>query len=270
MRRNLVRLGLAALAGATLAATVTAAPASALVGPSQPDPTDTEIGALLPIPAMPVPKICGVTLVSSRVGVIAGHCAAIRIGVFGTDRSAVSFSSDVSASLTGGTVVGTTYPGTLVVDPMYDPNTDAHDLGAIVFDSPVTDITPTALPDAGFLDGLVAGSSASGLSARLIGYGTTQRSPGNVFTGAGERRTTDNSVRALTPRWLVTAAGPDQAASCDLDSGGPVFVNGQFTAVITLGDNSCSTLSRSARVDLPEDLAWLDGLVSDPPMPPTG
>lgn len=265
MRRNLVRLGVAALAGVTLATTLTATPASALVGPSQPDLTDTEVGALLPLPAMPVPRICGVTLVSTRVGVMAGHCAAIRTGVFGTDRSAVSFASDVSASLAGGNVGGPTYTGTLYVDPLYDPNTDAHDLGAIVFDSPVTGITPTALPDAGFLDGLVAGSSASGLSAQLVGYGTTQRSPGGVFSGAGERRTTDNSIRALTPRWLVTTAGPDQAASCNLDSGGPVFVNGQFTAVITLGDNSCSTLSRSTRVDLPPDLGWLDELITNNP-----
>lgn len=252
-----------ALAVGALASLVPTGPASALVGPSQFDTTDVAVGALLPSPPPAIPRVCGVTLVSSRVGILAGHCAAFRVNVLGNPNGTVAFSPDVSAALSGATLTGE--PGTLVVDPAYDPRTDAHDLAAIIFAAPVAGVTPVALPKAGYLDGLAADTQLSGADARLVGYGTTEVSPGRVFTGAGVRRTGESTITSLTPRWLGTTAGPGQVTSCILDSGGPAFVGGVFTAVITLGDSACSSHTFAVRVDRPDDLSWIKGLIAANP-----
>lgn len=251
---------LATLATVVVLACGVAGQATALVGPAQPDTVDTAIGALLPNPAMPVPKICGVTLVSPRVGVLAGHCAAIRAGL-GITTGLVSFGQDVSASLTGGSVGGPLYQGTMQVDPAYDPLTGAHDLAVIVFDAPVVAAVPEALPVPGLLDQLGAAGGLSRTLATVVGYGTTVREPGNVFLDAGLRMTGQTTVTGVTPLWLSLTALPDQSTSCDLDSGGPVFVRGTFVAVMTLGDGACAAHQLASRVDLPTDLGWITSVV---------
>lgn len=233
------------------------AAAHALVGPSELDTAHRNVGVLLPSPAMTIPKVCGVTLVAPRVGAMAGHCVATRRALLGETRGTVTFDPDITDG-----VDTSTYDGDLLLDPLYSPNgTSGHDLGLIVFDQPVTGLTPEALPSPGWLDTARGNGTLSAAQLTLVGYGTTHRDPGNVFTAMGQRRSTTNTFQALTPNLLMTRAAAGQAASCDLDSGGAVFLGAQYAGVIVNGDAACSSLTGAERLDIAADQDWIHSVI---------
>jgi len=225
----------AAVASAVLAST----PADALVGPATRDTTHAATGVMLPSSLTPAPKICGATLVAPRVVVIAGHCAATRMRVFGETRAQISFDGD----LTDG-VDGQVYAGTLALNPLYRSQQLDHDLGLVLLDEAVVGIAPATLPSPGWL-----GESTAD-QVTLVAYGQSGH-------GTGVKLTTGNRIHALTQRWLVAGSGKGQGTSCDQDSGGSGYVDGIFAAVISWGDSACANTVGMARLDRPEDLAWI-------------
>ncbi|MBW9215133.1 serine protease [Mumia sp. zg.B53] len=76
-------------------------------------------------------------MISPTVFLTAAHC-----GTEG-ERVAVTFDSDYEDG-------DQLYAGTFHGDPLYPGNqSDAHDIAVVVFDAPVTGITPAQLPEAG-------------------------------------------------------------------------------------------------------------------------
>lgn len=240
-RTSRSRLGRAAVAVTvvTAVAALGQSPADALVGPTTRDTSHPASGVMLPSQAAPVPKICGATLVAPRVVVIAGHCAATRLRVFGETRARISFDTD----LTDG-VDGQVHAGTLALSPFYRPQQLDHDLGLVLLDEPVEGITPATLPSVGWL----ADTTADEVT--LVAYGVSAAGP-------GVKLTTDNRIHGLTQRWLVAGSGQGQGNACDQDSGGSGYVDGVLAAIISWGDSACANTTGLARLDRAEDLGWI-------------
>lgn len=252
MNRTLITA--AAALGFALAAQ---APALALTGDSQPDHAHANVGVMLPSPNAPVPRTCTVTLVSSRVGVMAGHCVALRAALLGEHDGTISFDRDLRDGISG-----PTYHGSLLLDPLYGPpGTAKHDIGLIVLDQPVSGITPEPLPPVGYLDSV----SRRGTMAEIVGYGNTTRLPGNAKIGAGERRSGWAFVDRISPLELGVhaTASSDTAAGCDQDSGSPMFVEGTFAAVLAVGDAACASATAGQRIDTAFEGSWIRSVIAD-------
>src|SRR5512133_425539 len=132
---------LASIAAAA-AMLVLASGASAIVY-GQPDGNrHPEVGALLAPQAYSdgTWATCSGTLIAPRVFLTAAHCDQ------DVSRVAVTFDTVYNAA------TGTTYWGTWHADPSYNQaQSNPQDIAVVVFDQPVTGITPARLPTAGSL-----------------------------------------------------------------------------------------------------------------------
>lgn len=251
MRTRLTALATGFVVAAALLST--AAPSNAIVGASEPDTQHLNVGVLLPSPNMPVPRWCGGTLIAPRVFLVAGHCVALRAQMLGETDGVVTFDRDIRDG-----VQSATYHGEMLLHPSYgSPGSLSHDVGLVVLDSAVTGVPVQPLPAAGLLDDLQRAGTLRDEPLTLVGYGTTQRLPGNVFVAGGERRAADQRVQSLTGLWLRHQGVTDGGTACIYDSGSPLFRGGTLVGVLSQGDGACSTLSVSARVDIPAIRSWL-------------
>ena len=238
-----------------------ATPGNAIIGGS-PDTTHDNVGVLLPTAASPVARWCGVTPVSPTVVVLAGHCAALRLANFGETDGDITFDPRFLDSLgdreSGWAYTGAypTYHGTLAAHPMYDPHSSGYDVAVMVLDRPISGIEVESLPAAGLLDDLKAAGTLKSQPMTLVGFGTTERLPGNVYVGGGYRQVASQSVQSLGDA-IVKHKGADGSSVCSYDSGSPLFVGDQLVAVMSAGDTACSNLSVSARLDLPAVRSWV-------------
>jgi hypothetical protein len=238
-----------------------AAPGSAIVG-GQPDTAHPNVGVLLPSAAMPVARWCGVTPLSPTVVVMAGHCAAFRKANLGETDGDITFDPRFIDSLgdkaSGWAYTGShpTYHGTLAAHPLYNPHGSGYDVAVMVLDVPITGLDIEALPSAGLLDDLKAAGTLKEQPLTLVGFGTTDRLPGNVYLGGGYRQTADQALQSLGDA-IVKHKGVDGSSVCTGDSGSPLFVGDQLVAVLSAGDAACSALSVSARLDVPAVRSWL-------------
>ena len=244
---------------------VPTASAQAIVGPSTPDTGHPNVGVLLPTASSPVARYCGATPVSSTVIVLAGHCAALRLANFGESRGTVTFDPDIRDDLAGfgpgWTYAGSwpTYDGTLVAHPAWGTQGQlSWDVAVLVLDEPLpASVRVEPLPAPGWLDDLKAAGTLKDEPMSLVGYGSTERLPGNVVGGGGERRSTPQVVTGMTQQLVKHHGGADGGASCDYDSGSPLFRGDQLVGVLSIGNGACSSLGGSVRLDVPEVRDWL-------------
>jgi hypothetical protein len=268
-----LRRGALAACLAVLTAVSTAAPGLAVVGPSRVDTTHPNVGVLLPIPAMPAARMCGATPISHRVLVLAGHCAALRLANFGDSRGTVTFDPDVRDDVAdfgpGWAYDGgwPTYEGTLVAHPAWGSQGQlSWDVAVLVLDAPLpASVAVEQLPAEGLLDDLKAAGVLRDAPLAVVGYGNTARLPGNLMTGAGERRITSQAVTGMTQQLLKHHADDEGGAVCTNDSGSPVFRGEQLVGVLSIGDAACSSLGGSVRLDVPIVRDWLTAQVMAAP-----
>jgi V8-like Glu-specific endopeptidase len=209
-------------------------------------------------------------LISPTVFLTVGHGTA-HFDAAGVSRARVTFDPVVTAS-------STWHEGTVHTNPAYDPNGsgtrgDFGDLGVIVFDEPVLDVTPARLPTAGYLDGQ-AGRLA-GLRLEIPGYGVAGYAGGSGHQGgldyasAGTRRIATEAFASLSPGFLRLRA-TSGADICTGDSGAPSVVAGSdlvlgLTAVeLSLDGSQCVSGPWEQRVDTPGARAFLAQYVSLP------
>jgi V8-like Glu-specific endopeptidase len=259
MRRTLVAV--AATLTVLVAGMVGAAPGNAIVGGS-PDAAHPNVGVLLPTAASPVARWCTVTPIAPTVVVLAGHCAVLREAIFGETDGDITFDPRFIDSLgdrdSGWAYTGSypTYHGTLAAHPMYDPHTSGYDVAVMVLDEPITGLDIEPLPAAAFLDSLKAAGTLQSRPMTVVGFGTTQRLPGNVYAGGGYRQVAPQTLQSLGTA-VVKHTGTDGSTTCNLDSGSPLFLGEQLVGVLSAGDPACSSLSVSARLDVPAVRSWL-------------
>ena len=224
---------------------------------------------------------CGVTLISQRVGVTAGHCIAFAYRRSSFTRIGVSFAHEH--------VFGSPLPADLVHEgtdalhpdfkavfggglPLQDLNDAAlADIGAIVFNAPIKGVLPAHLPREGLLDTIFNGGP---FDVGLVGYGTTSlaAATGNAPFDAGTRRFATMAVDTVYP--AVATLSPAPGDTCFIDSGGPAFntVNGHVPPVVVTvhgiivgpadGNRLCAGGTTIMRLDVPHVSRWLRELIA--------
>ena len=158
--------------------------------------------------------------------------------------------------------------------PLYywGPQSNPHDVGVLILEEPVADITPAVLPTQGLLDELKAekvlsrGSSKEKFTA--VGYGGTLEWPPPMISYDFTRRYSESEYRALLPAWLKLSQNhaTGDGGSCFGDSGGPVFwenESGQdiLVGITSWGDPNCISPSFNYRVDTPETLDFIESVI---------
>jgi hypothetical protein len=255
MRRILVA-GLAALAMLVLP---TGAGAITYGGPD--GNGHPEVGALLAPQAYSdgTWASCSGTLISPTVFLTAAHCD------WDLDRMAVTFDSTYVA------LTGTTYWGTWHADPRFRGGQgDPYDLAVVVFDSPVTGITPARLPAAESLSNLPRNQGFTS-----VGYGAQSVTidGGPTFHYADVRYVaTSDRLFAINKAWLRISMNPTlgDGGTCYGDSGGPNFLGAEGTetnivaATTVTGDFMCRATNVVYRLDTESARAFLGQYVTLP------
>jgi hypothetical protein len=234
------------LIAAGVAALAVAAPAAlAITGGSLDGSAHPAVGLLLADRGNGPEADCSGTLVSATVFVTAAHCTADLASA----RVWVSFDPRYVAGSSS------LLPGTAHSDPQWGlVKGDSHDLAVVVLDSPVTGVTPLALPKAGALE-------AAGVSSQAftnVGYGYADRS----FTFDGYRRWSTSSFNNVKPTELRLSE--KNGGVCFGDSGGPRLLGNVVVAVTSTGNKNCTGQSISYRLDTPAARAFLSTFVAAP------
>ena len=256
----MMRRGVVLAAIALLAALVLAAPAGAITYGTPDGDRHPEVGALLAPQAYSdgTWAACSGTLIAPRVFLTAAHCDQ------DVSRVAVTFDTIYNAA------TGTTYWGTWHADPTYNQaQSDPQDIAVVVFDQPVTGITPARLPAAGSLSGLRVGTPFTS-----VGYGAQSVTidHGPTFHYADVRYLATGGLLAVNPSWLRISMNPARGdgGTCYGDSGGPNFLGAGATetdivAAITItGDAMCRATNVDYRLDTPSARAFLSQYVTLP------
>jgi len=227
-------------------------------------------------------ETCSGTLIHRQVFLTAGHCSImyeemLASGSITLDNLKVSFSSDDAYNpATFHPAVGVqTHP-----DYQWVPQNNPHDVGVILLNEADTVGVPLAnLPYEGMLDDLKAAGKLNGRHGRAhftaVGYGALLDFPPPVFLpSGGVRSRAVSEFLALRPAWLVLSQngspGQGNGGTCYGDSGGPNFwtePDGTETIVgiTSTGDSQCVATNTTYRVDLPETLSFIAGVIANLP-----
>ena len=254
MKRSVVLVTAAAALCAGLC--VPALPASAIVNGTL-DTTHSSSGSLVQTDADGhLQARCSGFLAAPTVFVTAQHCLPL-FGIPDGGSATVSFDAVITDS--SRVLAGVAHHNTEVGSV---PSSDAHDVGVVVFPTPVTDLTPMNLPR---LDELVTFQKAGSLEPHdpvgLVGYGATKVVRPRIFTFTNEGRATVLQFQTLQPGFMVSQQ--KDGGACFGDSGGPniVTVNGrEVVGAITRHLNAgfdCETTLWSYRLDTPAARAFL-------------
>lgn len=241
-----------------------AGPAGAIVYGEPDGEAHPYVGALMAerVPGQ-IGQVCSGTLIDDDVFLTAAHCTEhLRSLGIGPSDVWVTFDPtlDGASPLIGGTYVS--HPG------FNQARSDTKDIAVILLDEPVA-IAPAQLPHAGLLDEMKASHTIDDGHYVAVGYGQVRETRTGAFDSIfrnRERRAAVQTYSALTASWLrfsMNQATGD-GGTCFGDSGGPDLLGGTSTV---LGVNSyvtnvnCSGVGYSARVDVPETLAWVQSFL---------
>jgi hypothetical protein len=247
--------GLVGIAAA-LATMITTVPAGAIMNGSVDGQSHPNVGGLVsPTQYSDGTWLyCSGTLISPTVFLTAAHCDE------GTAVVGVSFSPAYQAG-------DKVYYGTFHADPLYNQSqNDPHDIAVVVFDKPISGITPAKLPGAGSLSNLSGSQQFT-----PVGYGAykvTNGPGGSDFFYNDIRMFATGALNATNPSWLRVSMNPStgNGGTCYGDSGGPNFLGTTDTiAAITItGDAVCRSTNVVYRLDTASARAFLSHYVALP------
>ncbi len=238
------RLGLVAVAAAALVAVV-ASPAAAITNGAPDGNGHPEVGALIANTVFSdgTWAYCSGTLISPTVFVTAAHC-----GDPGQTTARVAFSSHYQDG-------DPLYVGRYIPDPRYRKvESDPFDVAVVVFDTPITTITPAQLPTANLLDQLKTDGTLKTATFTSVGYGSlapVNGPGGETYTYTDTRNVATGSLNSLTKTWLRLSqnASTGNGGTCYGDSGGPNFLAGTSSHLLVATTISGDTACRSTNVD---------------------
>jgi hypothetical protein len=210
---------------------------------------------------------CSGTLISPKVFLTAGHCINFLQGQ-GLTRVPVTFDPVITQSVT-------LHEGTMHLNPLFPgPTSDPEDLGVIVLDEAIVDITPATLPSPGLLDRMSADHSLKNTLFTIVGYGATDTvfggGPPDATEGRGTRRYAKEGFTALEPNLLALNMNAvfGYGGSNSGDSGCAYFLgagNSETNIVVATGfsgDRWGITQDLPYRLDTPEARAFLGQYVT--------
>jgi len=237
------------------ATTDSGASASAIVDGSH-DTVHTNVGTMVVIAGANHYRLCSGTLIAPTVFLTASHCTAAANHYHDT----MGFGTGVSFDLiqTQPSTTSTVHTGVAVTNPAWlaEPSTPTSiaklekDIGVILLDQPITDLSIAALPQADVYGGLAVGTKLTDVGFGVQGtIGATGR-----YTEDGERAQTTVSFNALmggskgVAKAYRDVPGGD-GTSCNGDSGGPQLYQGKLAGVIVAGDADCANADFVSRLD---------------------
>lgn len=205
-------------------------------------------------------EVCSGTLVSSTIFLTASHCTAFLEADSRPDY--VTFDETDVEPFPSGLIEATP-----MTNPAYRGGYKA-DVSVMVLKTPVTTITPAAVPtEIGYLDTLGMNQQTK---LTVVGYGTSEKviikgENGPQFPYEGDRGYGIGSFNALTPEALKMSqnAAHGDSGACYGDSGGPTFLGAApndgdvVLAVTSTGDVPCYSTNVSSRTDTPSARAFL-------------
>jgi len=228
---------------------------------------------------------CTATLIREDLLLTAAHCTDGMLGkmlvtfdseIFASSTppptSPLPVAADPAAGYTTAELQAAGYDsGTPYTHPDYSDFTDIknwNDLGALVLDAPVTELSPAPVAGLGTLNEIKYADLSKTLFT-AVGYGTEVRKPTSgpqkptPFSYPLIRRYVDMPGQKLTDQILQTNGNPKDprgtGGTCFGDSGGPVFLNGEIVAVTSYGyTDNCRYLGGYQRVDIADSQDWLD------------
>jgi hypothetical protein len=260
----------------------TALPAAAVTG-GQPDGTRHPNVGLILFYQSDGRFRCTGTLVSPTIVITAAHCTAGTLGstlvtfdsvIAEQPPSPFPVAADPASGYTDAEIAAAGYlSGTAIAHPDYSDFTDLanwNDVGVIVLDEPVTDITPATVAPTDYL-AQFAQPRLNSTIFTVVGYGTEVRKPESgpqkpqPMSYPLIRRYTTSPGQKLTTQILQLNGNPNDVrgggGTCFGDSGGPVFLNGYLVAVTSYGyTDNCRYLGGYQRVDIPVVQDWLEGV----------
>ena len=201
---------------------------------------------------------CSGTLISPTVFLTAAHCN------IGTSRVHVTFDAKYSSK-------SKLYAGTYYFDPQYNfKQDDPHDIAVVVFDKPISGITPARLPQANQLSSLSVNQKFT-----AVGYGAQEvlNQPGGPVNAYYDiREFAVSSLDAINPAWLRLSQNQatGDGGTCYGDSGGPNFLGAGATetdivaGTTITGDIFCKSTNVVYRTDTPAARAFLARFVALP------
>lgn len=221
---------------------------------------------------------CSGTLLSPTVFLTAGHCTS------GAASARVYFEQDAGANfdpalgydpVTGYPEWGGVVSAAVHTMPGYDDFAtfpETRDVGVVILEEPV-EATYAALPSAGTLDHLAAGSGKKDVTFTVSGYGLNWINPAQVVSHRERMMATatlTNIKNNLTDGYNLAHSGnpgKDKGGTCFGDSGGPVYFAGtDVIAGITsfgLSAQTCGGPGFAYRTDQEVVLEWIASLVPD-------
>jgi V8-like Glu-specific endopeptidase len=243
MRRRIL-----AIVATLIAALIVALPALAITY-GQPDGNKhPEVGALVGTFGDQTYPYCSGTLISPTVFLTAAHCD-VSAEMGGTQRVTVMFASAYSPK-------AKLYTGTFYPDPQYNQSqNDPHDIAVVVFDKPITGLTPARLPTLHQFDSLTGSQKFT-----AVGYGGQEpvNQPGGPVIGyLDTREFAVSTLNSINPAWLRLSQNQatGNGGTCYGDSGGPNFLGAgasetNIIAGTTItGDSLCKSTNVTYRTD---------------------
>jgi V8-like Glu-specific endopeptidase len=206
---------------------------------------------------------CSGTLISPTVFLTAAHCD-ISAENGGSQRVYVTFASVYSSK-------AKLYSGTFYPDPQYNwAQSDPHDIAVVVFDKPITNLTPARLPRFHQFDSLPNNQQFT-----AVGYGGQEpvNQPGGPVIGYLDiREFAVSTLNSINPAWLRLSQNQatGNGGTCYGDSGGPNFLGAgssetNIVAGTTItGDSLCKSTNVTYRTDTESARNFLGQFVALP------
>lgn len=204
---------------------------------------------------------CSGTLIAPRVFLTAGHCTvALDAYEIPRDKIWVSFAPNIWQDRKFWRPIDS-----YVTHPEYwwGPNSDPHDLGAVLLVRPVRGIDPGLVAPLGYLDRLAADGALARAVFANVGYGSDER--GEV---TGWRGISYSEFRSLHDAWLYMSQNfhTGSGGTCYGDSGGPTLHRSGATevvvAVTSWGDAMCVATNNNYRVDTESSQKFIAALLA--------
>ncbi|WP_218004525.1 trypsin-like serine protease [Microtetraspora niveoalba] len=242
-----------------------ASPAAAITNGTADGTDHPEVGALLADKPHSdgTWSFCTGTLISPTVLLTAAHCGEdVGKGKDGKKTARVTFATKYRKG-------DKVHTGRFVADSRYRDSSELHDMAVVLFDTPITDITPAELPAEGMLDDLKARDGLKTAQFTPVGYGSLNPKKGIRYVYTDTRNRTSISFKSLTPRWLKLSLNPAKkdGGTCYGDSGGPNFLGESHLLVATTisgDDEACRSTNLDYRLDTATARAFLGKFVTLP------